>query len=185
MAARIEEAIKWARKKHKGSYRDGADPLPYVTHPIEVLTILRYEAGVTDEDALVAAMLHDVVEDTDATLQDVETRFGTVVRALVEELTRTEPSDEEAKGLGADEHRALRSSLLLADIENMSPMAQRIKICDRLSNLRCAKATRTNDALQRYIEQTHEILRIIDRSIAPQVWDQVEFLSRRVPVGQQ
>lgn len=183
MTDRLEKAIKWARKKHHGSWRDGADPLPYITHPIEVLTILRYEAGVTDEDALIAAVLHDVVEDTDAKLEDLEEKFGSVVRALVQELTRSEPSETETRGLSTDEVRSLRSSMLLADIAEMSPMAQRIKLCDRLSNLRCARATRLGDALSRYSEQTREILAVIGRETAPAVWDQVESLNQRVVAG--
>jgi (p)ppGpp synthase/HD superfamily hydrolase len=183
MSERLEQAIKWARKKHKGSYRDGEDPLPYFTHPMEVLTVLRYEAGVTDEDALIAAVLHDIVEDTSGTLADIQARFGPVVAGLVKELTRTEPTAEEREGLGADELRSLRSNMLLSEISDMSPMAQRIKLCDRLSNLRCARATRKGDALQRYVEQTRAILDIVPRDVSPRVWDQVDELSARMPVG--
>jgi len=176
----LEKAIKWARKKHDGSWRDGPSPLPYVTHPIEVLSILRYEAGVEDPDALVAAALHDVIEDTDATLDDVERKFGQGAASLVEELTRTEPTDEEVAGLSAAKVRDLRSNLLLADIAKMSKMAKVIKLCDRLSNLRNSRVTRPPDALRRYLEQTDRILEIVPRKVSPNVWDAVKALAEQV-----
>jgi (p)ppGpp synthase/HD superfamily hydrolase len=183
MSAAVEKAIKWARKRHDGSWRDGDSPLPYITHPVEVLTILRYEAGVTDEDSLVAAVLHDLVEDTDTTLEEIEERFGASVSALVDELTRTEPTAAQRKGLTEDEVRALRSDLLLADIKKMSSMAKVIKLCDRLSNLRSARATRSGAALERYLEQTSAILAIVPRKVSPRVWDLVKETNERVMAG--
>ncbi len=183
MAEAIEAAIKWARKRHHGSWRDGASPLPYISHPLEVLSILRYEAGVVDEEAWVAAVLHDMIEDTSTTLAEVEERFGAVVAGLVRELTRTEPSADETEGLTADEVRSLRSELLLGDIARMSPMAQTIKLCDRLSNLRCARATRSGGALARYLEQTTEILSLVPRKVSPNVWEAVREMKDRVMAG--
>ncbi len=183
MAEAIEAAIKWARKRHDGSWRDGASPLPYITHPLEVLSILRYEAEVLEEGALVAAVLHDMIEDTETTLDEVKERFGERVAGLVRELTRTEPTPSETAGLSADEVRSLRSELLLADIAAMTPMAQTIKLCDRLSNLRCARATRTGPALARYLEQTTAILSLVPRGVSPRVWDAVKELNGQVVAG--
>lgn len=171
---RLHEAILFAAEMHRGQDRDGDHPLPYLTHPLEVLVNLRYTSDCTDEDLLVVAALHDLIEETEATPASIETRFGLRVRVLVEELTREEPSAERISGLSKDEVWRLRADMLLTEIGIMSSDAQRVKLADRLSNLREAKRTKSAPKLERYVKQTTRILEIIPRSVSPGLWDAIQ-----------
>ena len=172
----LHRSVKYASKLHKGQDRDGAYPLPYITHPLDVVTKLRYLADETDENVLVAAILHDVIEECDTTFSDIENRFGAVVKDLVKELTRREPDAAIIKGMEEDEIWQLRSDWLLEDIRIMTVNAKRIKLADRLSNLEGAIATRPPDRLSRYIQQTYLILEAIPRDLSPELWDRVRAL---------
>lgn len=77
---KLHEAIMFAVKAHKGQTRKGND-IPYIYHPMEVLQILT-EMGC-DEDVKIAGVLHDTVEDTDTTIDDIKAIFGESVAALV------------------------------------------------------------------------------------------------------
>jgi (p)ppGpp synthase/HD superfamily hydrolase len=87
---KIEQAIKAAALLHQDQVRKGVANLPYVTHPMSVMTILRDYTD--DENTLVAALLHDTVEDTDYTLEEMREDFGQVVSELVATLTEPEYS---------------------------------------------------------------------------------------------
>lgn len=84
---KIEQAIKASALLHQDHLRKGMVSLPYVTHLMSVMTILRDYTD--DEDVLVAALLHDTLEDTDYTREELLTDFGEPVTELV--LTLTEP----------------------------------------------------------------------------------------------
>lgn len=170
---RLDRAIQLAAKWHAGEERDGEFPLPYFTHPIEVLVNLRYVGGVTDEDLLCAAALHDVIEETDATLEEIEAAVGARVRDLVRELTRREPTKKETQGLTKEEIWQLRADMLLEEIAKMSADAQRVKLADRLSNVREGKRTKLGDKLTRYLAHTHLILQTVPREVNPALWDAI------------
>lgn len=79
-------AIDIAKKSHKGQKRDeGQD---YIIHPLRIANCLIFELSITDTHLLVAAILHDVVEDSDTTLNDVENDFGEKIAGYVGKLTR-------------------------------------------------------------------------------------------------
>ncbi len=80
----IDNAYAWARDAHEGQLRFSGQP--YIIHPIAVSKILA-DYGM-DKDSVIAAMLHDIVEDTDATTEDVKERFGEEVASLVDGLTK-------------------------------------------------------------------------------------------------
>jgi (p)ppGpp synthase/HD superfamily hydrolase len=94
------DALAFADQRHAGQTRD-IDDLPFVTHPVEVACLL-HEGGYPDE-VVAAGVLHDVVEDTDAELSDLEARFGSRVAELVQAVT-DDPSIEDA----AERKAALR-----------------------------------------------------------------------------
>jgi GTP diphosphokinase / guanosine-3',5'-bis(diphosphate) 3'-diphosphatase len=169
----IEKAIGFAMSAHAGSYRDGEDPLPYVTHPVEVMSNLRYVGGISDEIMLCAAMLHDVIEETSLSSKDLLSAFGEEITNLVIELTRHEPSQEEISGMSKQEIWSLRSAILLSEISAMSKEAQAIKLADRLANLRQAKVTRTSSKLARYMNQTEKILEIIPKNVNSRLWQAI------------
>ncbi|MDR0367430.1 MAG: bifunctional (p)ppGpp synthetase/guanosine-3',5'-bis(diphosphate) 3'-pyrophosphohydrolase [Rickettsiales bacterium] len=83
--ARLELAYSYAQKKHEGQFRDTGEP--YFTHPLAVATSAakQYEMDI---DSVCAALLHDVVEDTDATIGEIESLFGASVATLVRGLTK-------------------------------------------------------------------------------------------------
>jgi guanosine-3',5'-bis(diphosphate) 3'-pyrophosphohydrolase len=167
----LHKAVKLAAKLHRGQDREGPDPLPYITHPLQVLSLVRHKAGIKDEDVLCAAVLHDLVEMGGASADEIDKRFGPKVAALVTELTRREPTAEEAAGLSRDELWQLRSDILLDEIRDMSPQAKAIKLADRLSNLEEGLATRKGKKLDRYVRQSFLILEIVPREVSPSLWD--------------
>jgi len=176
----VDAAIEFAAKAHRGQIRDGANPLPYITHPVEVLVNLRYLGGVTDEAMLCAAALHDVVEETSVRFEAIEERFGPRVRELVQELTRREPTPAETKGMTKDQIWELRSGMLLAEIAKMSPDAQAIKLADRYSNLSEARRTKAGKKLARYNDQTTKILKIVPKKINPGLWEAIKNLQAEI-----
>jgi (p)ppGpp synthase/HD superfamily hydrolase len=178
----LHKAIRRAFKAHKSQDRDGEFALPYITHPIEVVNILRYEGRITDEEVLCAAALHDVVEETaaddpESALQKLEKKFGPRVARIVREVTREEP---DRTGLSPEEIWQLRTHLMLQEIDQMSREAKTVKLADRLSNVRNALATRSEDKLFKYIRQTQLILQHIDREVCPPIWEEIEKLASSV-----
>ncbi len=173
----LHRALKYAYRHHKKQDRDGEAPLPYLTHVVDVVNKLRYLGGETDPEVIAAAFLHDVLEETDATIEDVRERFGVRVAGFVLELTREEPADEVASVLPPDELYELRSQLLLDGISRMSPEAHRVKLADRLSNLEGARATRPEAKFRQYEAQTRRMLEIIPRSACPELWDRVQGMA--------
>lgn len=114
----LGEAVAAARHWHGDQRRPTG--VPYLEHLLETLEVLVAGAGVTDPAVLVAAVLHDTVEDTAATPEEVERRFGPQVRRLVEAVTKPET------GAKADYLRGLRTA---------PPQARLVKLADRVSNV--------------------------------------------------
>ncbi|MFI5385618.1 MAG: HD domain-containing protein [Fimbriimonadales bacterium] len=175
----VHKALKRAVKAHKKQDRDGEAPLPYATHPVDVLNLLRYDAEVTDEEILAAALLHDTLEETDEELEDIEADFGSRVARIVQELTRQEP---DRAGLSPEEIWQIRTQSMLEEIDRMGSEAKLIKLADRASNLRSALLTRTGDGLNRYVRQSQLIIEHIDREVCPVLWDRVRDLAGAVTV---
>jgi len=172
--SRLQAAIELAVRLHRDQERDGTNPLPYCTHPIEVLSHLRNVGEVTDEDLLCVAALHDVLEETDIDSAEIAKSFSERVATLVKELTRKEPTPEETKGLDKSAVWKLRAEMLLEEIRHMSPDAQQVKLADRLSNVREAKRTKSGPKLERYFWQTEEILKIVPKSVNPGLWKAIK-----------
>ncbi|OJU65117.1 MAG: hypothetical protein BGO01_06440 [Armatimonadetes bacterium 55-13] len=166
----LDDAMEFAAKAHRGQVRDGEAPLPYITHPVEVLINLRYVGGIENPDMQTAALLHDVVEESGTTFEEIEKQFGPRVRDLVKELTREEPTSEQTAGMSKDEIWELRSGMLLGEISQMSPTAQTIKLADRFSNLREAHQVKSGKKLKRYAKQSEKILEIIPKATNPGLW---------------
>ena len=81
---KVRSAYEYAKEMHNGQKRESGEP--YITHPLAVATIL-IDLGM-DTDAICAALLHDVVEDTEATYDDVKKKFGADVANLVDGVTK-------------------------------------------------------------------------------------------------
>jgi (p)ppGpp synthase/HD superfamily hydrolase len=125
---KIEQAIKAAAVLHQDQLRKGSVPLPYITHLVGVLMILR--DYTSDEDTLVSALLHDTLEDTDYTVEELENDFGKTVRKYVEAVT--EPSyDGEVKLSWVETKKRYAEQLKKAPVE-----AVLIAAADKCHNFR-------------------------------------------------
>ena len=120
----LPRALDFATRAHFGQKRK-YDERDYIVHPIEVSEIL-YDVGIRNEAMLIAALNHDVVEDTEATLDDIERVFGYAVAVLVEGLTDVStPSDG---------NRAVRKAKDLKHTASRSPEVKTVKLADLISN---------------------------------------------------
>lgn len=124
--AALLKALHYAADLHKEGRRKGKAGEPYVNHLIEVAELLSRVGGVSDVEILQAAILHDVVEDTAATLDDVERGFGKAVRHIVEQVT-----DDTSLS------RRQRKQKQIEKAPNLSDAAKMVKIADKISNI-CA-----------------------------------------------
>ena len=118
-------AADFAARAHRDHRRKGSHRAPYINHLIDVCRLLTEIGGVEDADVLCAAMLHDVVEDTAVTTDEVRAAFGDAVADLVAEVT-------DDKSLP----KAVRKQLQVEHAPHLSPGACLIKICDKISNIR-------------------------------------------------
>jgi len=123
--ALLLRAVEFSAEKHRGQRRKGVDALPYINHPIEVAAMLANIAGVRDLVILVAAVLHDTIEDTSTSPEEIEIAFGPEVRTLVQEVT-------DDKSL----HKAERKRLQVEHAPHLSHSAKVIKLADKISNVR-------------------------------------------------
>lgn len=89
----VRNALEQARSDHAGQIRNGSGGMPYVEHPIRVAAILD-EEGFGEEEVLAAALLHDVVEDSETTLDELREKFGGGVAGLVGAMTDDEAIDD-------------------------------------------------------------------------------------------
>ena len=124
IAILLLNATRFAANRHRFQRRKGTDASPYINHPIEVANLLADVGDVTDLTALVAAVLHDTVEDTETTSAEIEALFGAEVRALVAEVT-------DDKSLP----KAERKRLQIEHAPSLSSHAKAIKIADKISNI--------------------------------------------------
>jgi (p)ppGpp synthase/HD superfamily hydrolase len=121
----VAAAVDFALKYHGDQRRPtGA---PYLEHLLEAVEVLVRGAGVTDPEMLCAAVLHDVVEDTPATVEDVRARFGDRVAAMVGWVTKPEPAE------GAD--RKAAKNAYLRHLQDAPDDAIVVKLADRASNV--------------------------------------------------
>ena len=95
--ARLLAAIEFASRKHSTQRRKDEEASPYINHPIAVAHLLAEAGGVTDLITLMAAVLHDTIEDTETTADELERQFGRAVRKLVEEVTVDKSLDRSSR----------------------------------------------------------------------------------------
>lgn len=135
----IRDAFNMAMEAHKGVRRKSGEP--YIYHPIAVARICAEEMGL-GTTSIVAALLHDTVEDTYITLQDIEDKFGQKVREIIDGLTKIPEVFDDNVSLQAENFRKL-----ILTISNDLRVAF-IKIADRLHNMRTLGAMRQDKKLK-------------------------------------
>jgi (p)ppGpp synthase/HD superfamily hydrolase len=143
-------AISFAKHKHQGQSRKDAPATPYIIHPIGVARLLWEVGGIRDEQVLIAALLHDTLEDTNTTPEEIENFYGKRVRLTVEELTN-DPH------LSIEENKKRQ----VEKAPHLSIDAKVIKLADRLYNvrdLRIATPNWTKAKLRSYVEWAQKLL---------------------------
>ncbi|CAG9531072.1 unnamed protein product [Cercopithifilaria johnstoni] len=136
----IIKACNFAAERHRLQRRKDAAQTPYINHPIGVASILTSEAGVIDSATIAAALLHDTVEDTDTTFEEISGLFGEEISRIVQECT-------DDKSLPV----SVRKQLQVENAAGHSHKAKLVHLADKLYNLR---------DLERELKGTNEVLEI-------------------------
>jgi guanosine-3',5'-bis(diphosphate) 3'-pyrophosphohydrolase len=118
-------ALAFAARKHSLQRRKDAEASPYINHPIALVSILAVEAGIDDRATLCAALLHDTLEDTETSTEELIEAFGGEVASLVQEVT-------DDKRLPKEERKRLQ----IEHAEHLSAKARLVKLADKIANLR-------------------------------------------------
>ncbi|MFA5750027.1 MAG: HD domain-containing protein [Candidatus Shapirobacteria bacterium] len=142
---RLVSAYNFAQKSHEGQFRKSGEP--YFTHCVEVFNILKNEWGVKDEDCLIAALLHDTVEDTDITPEQLKSEFGNEIAELVSGVTKLKSSTD---------RETLKKVLNKSYID---PRVSILKLADRLHNMRTLEFMKP----EKQIDKSRETLDVYTR----------------------
>ena len=176
---KLAEAYRFAADRHVGQRRKGEAAEPVVNHLAEVADLVARATGGRDVDVVVAAVLHDTVEDTDTTFEELAGCFGERVAALVAEVT-----DDKTLPL------AERKRLQVENAVHASRGAKLIKIADKTSNLRAMAESPPRDwsAARRaaYLDWGRQVVdncRGIDRWLEDQFDEAAAALETRVGVA--
>ena len=119
------KALAFAAHKHRDQRRKDAEASPYINHPIALADVLMNEGGVTDVEVLCAALLHDTVEDTATTHEELANAFGSRIARIVAEVT-------DDKALPKSERKRLQ----VEHAASISREAKLVKLADKICNLR-------------------------------------------------
>jgi guanosine-3',5'-bis(diphosphate) 3'-pyrophosphohydrolase len=119
------KALAFAAHKHKDQRRKDVDASPYINHPISLADILCNEGHITDIETICAALLHDTVEDTETTAEELEREFGKTISNIVMDVTDDKTLPKAARKQAQIDHAA-----------HISEKAKLVKLADKISNLR-------------------------------------------------
>ncbi|QQS50691.1 MAG: HD domain-containing protein [Bacteroidota bacterium] len=122
--ALITKAYEFAAEKHCLQRRKGAKDVPYINHPIEVANLLSHTSNTLNQTLIIAAILHDVLEDTNTSAAEIEQLFGSDVLSVVLEVT-------DNMRLSKLERRAAQ----ISKASTISDLAKQIKIADKTCNI--------------------------------------------------
>lgn len=145
----VEKALAFATDAHEGQLRKYTCK-PYINHPVAVSKLVA--SIIDDPDMLAAALLHDTVEDTHITHEDIQHEFGSSIASLVENLTDISKPE--------DGNRATRKALDLAHIATASPQAKTIKLADLIDNSQSITECNPKFA-QVYMKEKQALLQVL------------------------
>jgi (p)ppGpp synthase/HD superfamily hydrolase len=147
----VSDAAEFAAHRHTGMQRKGRGSEPYINHLAEVANLLATATNGDDADLVAAGWLHDTVEDTETTREELAGKFGERVASLVAEVT-----DD------MNLPKARRRQKQIEDAPHKSPGAKLIKIADKISNIRARIVTRPNkkqrDDLADYVAFSEKVV---------------------------
>lgn len=122
---RVLRALAFAAHKHRDQRRKDADASPYINHPIALANVLANEAHIDDDVVLCAALLHDTIEDTQTTPEELRELFGDEIADIVLEVT-------DDKSLPKHERKRLQ----IQHARSRSRKAKLVKLADKICNVR-------------------------------------------------
>uniref|UniRef100_A0A914VFA7 Guanosine-3',5'-bis(diphosphate) 3'-pyrophosphohydrolase MESH1 n=1 Tax=Plectus sambesii TaxID=2011161 RepID=A0A914VFA7_9BILA len=172
--ALIVRAADFAARKHKDQRRKDPQQTPYINHPLGVARILTEEGNIFDPATIAAALLHDTVEDTKTTFDELTEHFGPEVMAIVEEVTDDKRATKAARKqaqIDKAPHKSHKAKLVkmadklynLRDLERATPLGwdrHRVREYFKWAQQVIAGLTGTNDALEQTLKE------IIERNLA-------------------
>lgn len=139
-----KKALDYAIRKHKGQFREMTET-PYIIHPIRVSLILKKFGYYENKSLIIAALLHDVIEDTKTDISEIETLFGSKVAKIVDEVSRP-------KGMIKEDW--------LEKFTTFSKKSQILKMADRIDNLLdIERNSFPKVRKERYYKQTEIVIR--------------------------
>ena len=121
----ILRALAFAAEKHRDQRRKNAEASPYINHPIALANMLANEGHVDDSVVICAALLHDTIEDTETTPEELRAAFGDEIAGIVREVT-------DDKLLPKQERKRLQ----IEHASSLSDKAKLVKLADKICNLR-------------------------------------------------
>jgi guanosine-3',5'-bis(diphosphate) 3'-pyrophosphohydrolase len=147
------KALKFSALKHRNQRRKDVDASPYINHPISLASILCNEAHVTDIEVICGALLHDTVEDTETTPEELESEFGPIIKNIVMDVTDDTSLTRQERKQAQIDHAA-----------HISEKAKLVKLADKISNLRDVSANAPeNWTLERRQEYFDWAKNVIDK----------------------
>jgi guanosine-3',5'-bis(diphosphate) 3'-pyrophosphohydrolase len=147
------DALAFAADKHRTQRRKDPEASPYINHPIALARVLSIEGRVRDPKVLTAAVLHDTLEDTKTTYEELLERFGPAIAGIVREVT-------DDKTLTAPERKRLQ----IEHASELSSRARLVKLADKTANLRDLIANAPAEwSLQRRRDYFDWAKKVIDR----------------------
>ena len=172
----VLRAAQFAANKHKDQRRKDADARPYINHPINLAEVLHTDGGVRDPIVIAAALLHDTIEDTKTTYQELRGAFGAEVADVVVEVTDVKFLRKES-----------RKRLQVAKAGRASERARQVKIADKICNLRDILASPPSkwslERRQEYFDWAKDVVDQV-RGINPKLERMFDRLYRQRPTDQ-
>lgn len=125
MISNFIQAVAFAAHKHKDQRRKDKEASPYINHPIALANLLVHEGGIANTDVLIASVLHDTIEDTDTTEEELISLFGSKIASIVMEVTDDKSLPKEVRKQNQVDHAP-----------HNSHEAKLVKLADKICNLR-------------------------------------------------
>ena len=171
----VLRAAQFAANKHQDQRRKDAKARPYINHPINLAEVLHTDGGVRDPVVIAAALLHDTIEDTETTYDELRGAFGAEVANVVVEVT-------DVKFLGKESRKRLQ----VAKAGRASERARQVKIADKICNLRDILASPpagwSLERRQKYFDWAKEVVDEM-RGVNPRLERMFDRLYRQKPEG--
>lgn len=123
--AKLFNALSFAAQKHRDQRRKDTEATPYINHPIAVAKLLIDLGKIHDIETLCAALLHDTIEDTETSAEELTREFGAAISSIVQEVTDDKAQEKQARKQAQVDHAP-----------HLSTRARAVKLADKISNLR-------------------------------------------------